>query len=168
MRNKSLSGCLGGSQGLILTLSKQSREGLGRRGRLSQWETAWLGGQMLNLQPRPWDLVSPLPFAPWGTLNKSRHPFEPQFLLVKVFCKMSVSLSVFLKLRFPEGEKKMDALKPLCGREGLVLSPDSSVRKTVCSLVCSFLQGGKKGAPAWLPAVPSPQLAHSRCWAGCT
>ena len=68
---------------------------------------------------------------------------------------MSVSLNVVLKLRFPEGKRKMDALKPLCGREGLVLSSDPSVMKTVCSLVCSFLQGGKKGAPAWLPAVPA-------------
>ena len=72
---------------------------------LSQWETAWLGGQMLNLQPSPWDLVSPLPFALCGTLNKLRHPFEPHLLLVKVFCKMSVFLSVVLKLRFPEEKK---------------------------------------------------------------
>lgn len=29
----------------------------------------------------------------------------------------------------------MDALKPLCGREGLVLSPDPSSMKAVCSLL---------------------------------
>lgn len=59
----------------------------------------------------------------------------------------------------------MDALKPLCGREGLVVPPDPSVTKTVCSLVCSFLQEGKKGAPAGFPAVPSLQLVHGWCWA---
>lgn len=49
----------------------------------------------------------------------------------------------------------MDALKPLCGREGLVVPPDPSVTKTVCSLVCSFLQEGKKGAPAGFLQCPA-------------
>ena len=39
-----------------------------------------------------------------------------------------------LETQIPRG-KKVDDLKPLCGREGLVLSRDPSVMKTVYSLL---------------------------------
>lgn len=53
---------------------------------------------------------------------------------MKVLCELSVSLNVVLKFKFPE--EKVDALKPVCSREGLVLSPVSpSIMRTVCLLL---------------------------------
>ena len=42
-------------------------------------------------------------------------------MFAKVLFELSVSRNVVLKFKFPE--KTVGALKPVCGREGFVLSP---------------------------------------------